>query len=71
MADEEEARIPGERTETITDQRIDSNPAVKRGAIALAVVAFIAFAIWSTSGKDNKDQRTYPERVIIRQTNAF
>ncbi|MCH6205471.1 type IV secretion system protein VirB10 [Brucella ciceri] len=71
MADEEEARIPGERTETITDQRIDSNPAVKRGAIALAVVAFIAFAIWSTSGKENKDQRTYPERVIIRQTNAF
>lgn len=71
MADEEEARIPGERTETITDQRIDSNPAVKRGAIALAVVAFIAFAIWSNSGKDNKDQRTYPERVIIRQTNAF
>ncbi|ERM02687.1 type IV secretion protein VirB10 [Brucella intermedia 229E] len=34
-------------------------------------MAFIAFAIWSTSGKDNKDQRTYPERVIIRQTNAF
>ncbi|GAA5619818.1 type IV secretion system protein virB10 [Brucella sp. NBRC 12951] len=71
MADEEEARIPGERAETITDQRIDSNPAVKRGAIALAVVAFIGFAIWSTSGNDNKNQRTDPERVIIRQTNAF
>lgn len=71
MAQEEETRIPGERAETVTAKRIDSNPVLKRGAVALAVVAFVGFAIWSTSGNRNRDEKTPPERVVIRQTNAF
>ena len=35
MAQEEETRIPGERAETVTARRIDSNPVLKRGAVAL------------------------------------
>ncbi len=71
MVQEEETRIPGERAETVTARRIDSNPVLKRGAVALAVVAFVGFAIWSTSGNKSKDDRTQSERVVIRQTNSF
>lgn len=71
MAQEEETQIPGERAETATGRRVDNNPALKRGSIALAVVAFVSFAIWSTSGKNSKDDRTQLEHVVIRQTNAF
>lgn len=71
MAQDEETRIPGERAETVNARRIDSNPVLKRGAVALAVVAFIGFAIWSTSGNKSKDDRTQLERVVIRQTNTF
>lgn len=71
MAQEEEISIPGERAETTVGRRIDNNPVLKRGAVALAVVAFVGFAIWSTSGKKNKDDRNPPERVVIRQTNDF
>ncbi|MEJ5021170.1 type IV secretion system protein VirB10 [Ochrobactrum vermis] len=71
MAQEEETQIPGERAETANGRRIDNNPALKRGVIAFAVVTFVSFAIWSTSGRNNKDDRTQPERVVIRQTNAF
>jgi type IV secretion system protein VirB10 len=71
MVQEEDTRIPGERAETVTARRIDSNPVLKRGAVALAVVAFVGFAIWSTSGNRSKDDRTQPERVVIRQTNTF
>jgi len=71
MVQEEENRIPGERAETVTAKRIDSNPVLKRGAVALAIVAFVGFAIWSTSGNKSKDDRTQPERVVIRQTNTF
>jgi type IV secretion system protein VirB10 len=71
MVQEEEVRIPGERAETVTARRIDSNPVLKRGAVALAVVAFVGFAIWSTSGSKNRDDKTQPERVVIRQTNTF
>ena len=71
MTQEEETPIPGERAETTVGRRIDNNPVLKRGAVALAVVAFVGFAIWSTSGKKDKDGRTRPERVVIRQTNDF
>ena len=71
MAQEEETPIPGERAETTVGRRIDNNPVLKRSAVALAVVAFVGFAIWSTSGKKNKDDRNPPERVVIRQTNDF
>lgn len=71
MTQEEETPIPGERAETTVGRRIDNNPVLKRGAVALAVVAFVGFAIWSTSGKKDKDDRNPPERVVIRQTNDF
>jgi len=71
MAQEDEARIPGERAETIPDRRIDNNPLLKRGAVAIAIVAFVGFALWSTTGKKEKDENTQPERVVIRQTNPF
>jgi type IV secretion system protein VirB10 len=71
MAQEDEARIPGERAETITGRRIDNNPLLKRGAVAIAIVAFVGFALWSTTGKKEKDENIQPERVVIRQTNPF
>ncbi|NTE68286.1 TrbI/VirB10 family protein [Agrobacterium tumefaciens] len=71
MAQEEEARIPGERAETVTGRRIDNNPLLKRGAVAIAIVAFVGFALWSTTGKKAKDENVQPERVVIRQTNPF
>ena len=37
MIQEEEHRIPGERAETVTGRRIDQNPVLKRGAVALAM----------------------------------
>ena len=69
--EEEEHRIPGERAETVTGRRIDQNPVLKRGAVALAVVAFIGFALWSTTGKKAQDEDSQPERVVIRQTTPF
>ncbi|WP_313666052.1 type IV secretion system protein VirB10 [Shinella sp.] len=71
MLHEDETRIPGERAETVTARRIDSNPVLKRGAVALAVLCFVGFAIWSTSGNKRKDDQTQPQRVVIRQTNTF
>jgi len=71
MAQEDEARIPGERAETITGRGIDNNPLLKRGAVAIAIVAFVGFALWSTTGKKERDENTQPERVVIRQTNPF
>ncbi|WP_425964732.1 type IV secretion system protein VirB10 [Rhizobium nepotum] len=71
MAQEEETRIPGERAETVTGRRIDNNPILKRGAVAVAIVAFVGFALWSTTGNKAKDENVQPERVVIRQTNPF
>lgn len=71
MAQEDESRIPGERAETVTGRRIDNNPVLKRGAVAIAVVAFVAFALWSMSGEKNQQKNDQPERVVIRQTTDF
>ncbi|MBB3918688.1 type IV secretion system protein VirB10 [Rhizobium fabae] len=71
MAQEDETRIPGERAETVTGRRIDNNPVLKRGAVAIAVVAFVAFALWSMSGERNQPKNDQPERVVIRQTTDF
>lgn len=71
MVQEDENRIPGERAETMTGRRIDNNPVLKRGAVALAVVAFVAFALWSMSGERNQEENALPERVVIRQTTNF
>lgn len=71
MVQEDEGRIPGERTETVDGRRIDNNPVLKRGAVALAVVAFVAFALWSMSGESTQRENIQPERVVIRQTTDF
>lgn len=71
MVQEDESRIPGERAETVSGGRIDSNPVLKRGAVALAVVTFIAFALWVMGGEKTPADTTRPERVVIRQTANF
>ncbi|SDA87726.1 type IV secretion system protein VirB10 [Sinorhizobium sp. NFACC03] len=67
----EDDRIPGERAETLAGGRIDNNPSLKRGAVALTVVAFVAFALWSVSGEKTLPDKTKSERVVIRQTTDF
>lgn len=71
MAQEDETRIPGERAETVTGRWIDNNPLLKRGAVAIAIVAFVGFALWSTTATKTRDDNIKPERVVIRQTNPF
>ena len=71
MADEETTQIPGERAETSTGRRIDNNPILKRGAVALAIVAFVSSALWSMRGQDKSSETSQPERVVIRQTADF
>ncbi|SFU15969.1 type IV secretion system protein VirB10 [Mesorhizobium sp. YR577] len=71
MDQEDEGRIPGERAETVTATKIDNNPILKRGAVALAIVAFVAFSLWSMSGEKAPMDTTRPERVVIRQTANF
>ncbi|MBX5142471.1 TrbI/VirB10 family protein [Rhizobium lentis] len=70
-AEEETTQIAGERAETSTARRIDSNPIVKRGAVALATVVFVAFALWSMREQDKQSDIGQPERVVIRQTSDF
>lgn len=71
MTLKDESRIPGERAETLTGKRIDNNPVLKRGAVALAVIFFVAFALWSMSGDNASRETTRPERTVIRQTTTF
>ncbi|QKK33435.1 type IV secretion system protein VirB10 (plasmid) [Rhizobium indicum] len=72
MAEEDNnTHIPGERAETTTGRGLDSNPTLKRGAVALAIVAFVGFALWSMRGQEKPADGTQPERVVIRQTSDF
>ncbi len=71
MTEQDENRIPGERAETAASRRIDSNPMLKRGAVALAVIAFVGFALWSKSGEKKRPDTGQPEKVVIRQTTDF
>lgn len=71
MADEEITQIPGERAETSTGRRIDNNPILKRGAVAAAIVVFVAFALWSMRGQNKPTDGAQAERVVIRQTSDF
>ncbi|SCB61604.1 type IV secretion system protein VirB10 [Rhizobium aethiopicum] len=71
MAEEQMTQIPGERAETSTGGRPDNNPILKRGAVALAIVVFVAFALWSMRGQDKPFDGTQPERIVIRQTSDF
>lgn len=58
MAQEDEDRIPGERAETVTSRQIDNSPLLKRGAVAIAIIAFVSFALWSTTGKKGRDEKS-------------
>ena len=71
MIQEDESRIPGERAETVNARKIDNNPVLKRGAVALAVFAFVAFALWSMSDETTSTDGAKPDRVVIRQTTDF
>ncbi|UXN57768.1 type IV secretion system protein VirB10 [Phyllobacterium zundukense] len=71
MAEEEVNQIPGERAETTVGRRLDNNPVLKRGAVALAIVAFVTFALWSMRGQNKPTDGAQPERVVIRQTSDF
>ncbi|MEX2743006.1 type IV secretion system protein VirB10 [Rhizobium mongolense] len=72
MAAEDNTPIPGERAETSTGRRpLDNSPILKRGAVAVAIIAFVAFALWSMRDQDKPPEGTNPERVVIRQTSDF
>jgi len=70
MADEAEDRIPGERAETDVNSRTEASPFLKRGAVVLAMVAFVAFSLWSMRDRQ-KTETTKPDHVVIRQTADF
>lgn len=71
MAEEDSTQIPGERAETPTGRSLDTNPTVRRGVVALAIIAFVGFALWSMRGQDKPVDGVQPERVVIRQTSDF
>lgn len=71
MAEEQTIQIPGERAETPTGHRLDNNPVLKRGAVAVAIVVFVAFALWSMRGQDKPVDGAPSERIVIRQTSEF
>ncbi|QRG06756.1 type IV secretion system protein VirB10 [Xanthobacter dioxanivorans] len=70
MADEIESGVPGERGQAVTGRRQD-NPLLKRGAVVLAVIAFVAFALWSMRDRGPQTENEKPERVVIRQATDF
>ncbi|OYX88974.1 MAG: type IV secretion system protein VirB10, partial [Xanthobacter sp. 17-67-6] len=70
MADDIESGVPGERGQSVTGRRQD-NPLLKRGAVVLAVIAFVGFALWSMRDRGPRTDAEKPERVVIRQTSAF
>ncbi|MFG1210272.1 type IV secretion system protein VirB10 [Xanthobacter flavus] len=70
MADEIEGSVPGERAQAVNGRRQD-NPLLKRGAVVVAVVAFVGFALWSMRDRGAKVEAERPERVVIRQTTNF
>lgn len=70
MTDTPETTIPGERAQTSTARKVDSNPSLKRGAVVLAVVAFMGFAMWSIRQVPKEDVQQ-PESGTIRQTTVF
>ncbi|MEB3047390.1 type IV secretion system protein VirB10 [Rhizobium mulingense] len=69
MPEGETTEIPGERAAISTGRRLD-NPILKRGVVSFAIVAFVAFALWSMRSEEPGDG-VQPERVVIRQTSDF
>ncbi|MET4690697.1 type IV secretion system protein VirB10 [Sinorhizobium fredii] len=65
-----EHTIPGERAETATGRRLDGSPLVKRGAVTMAMVAFIGFALWSMRDQERQAEPSQAPSPI-RQTRSF
>lgn len=70
MSETEETVIPGERGQTTTARKIDSNPLLKRGAGVFAIVAFMGFAMWSMR-QAPREEVEQPGSNVIRQTTEF
>lgn len=70
MTDTQETSIPGERAQTTTARQVDNNPLLRRGAVVLAVVAFLGFAMWSMR-QGQKEEVEQPGSGVIRQTTEF
>lgn len=70
MTEDMEGGVPGERGHAVTGRRQD-NPLLKRGAVVVAIVAFIGFALWSMRDRAPQAEADKPERVVIRQTANF
>lgn len=70
MTETPETTIPGERGQTSAARKVDSNPLLKRGAVVLAVVAFMGFATWSMRQVPKEDVEQ-PGSGVIRQTTEF
>lgn len=70
MSETEEPDIPGERGPTTTARKVENNPSRKRGAVLLAIVAFMGFAIWSMR-QAPKEEVEQPRSDVIRQTATF
>lgn len=70
MAETADTTIPGERAETTAARKVDNNPRLKRGAVVLAVVAFMGFAMWSMR-QAPKEEVEQPGSGTIRQTTEF
>ncbi|MEF0941621.1 type IV secretion system protein VirB10 [Rhizobium sp. BR 362] len=70
MTDDTEDLIPGERAETEAGRAGNGNALLRRGAVVLAMVAFVGFSLWSLQGRQKADV-SQPERVVIRQTSDF
>ncbi|NVD39737.1 type IV secretion system protein VirB10 [Ensifer sp. HO-A22] len=71
MTDEVPTTIPGERGHTQLPKGFDSNPALRRGAVVAAMLAFIGFGLWSMRSQPLDPNSNREERVVIRQTTAF
>ena len=70
MTETPETTIPGERGQNSAARKVDSNPLLKRGAVVLAVVAFMGFATCSMRQVPKEDVEQ-PVSGVIRQTTEF
>jgi type IV secretion system protein VirB10 len=70
MSETTDTTIPGERAQTTSARKTDTNPLGRRGVVVLAVVAFMGFAMWSMR-QAPKEEAEQPESGAIHQATAF
>ena len=70
MTDTPDSTIPGERGQTAANGKLDNSPLLKRGAVVLAAVTFMGFAIWSMRQVPEGDVEQ-PGSNVIRQNTEF